>query len=385
MELPKKSQDSIARKSDGTPIRELQIRSENFLNRSTAVYAASGGGKTSVIRDILSSISKFISICFVWCPTEDQNNGYQDMVPRSAIFTNFDPKDILEMIKNIWLRQEASVIAYKRATNSTVLSRLYNRVAKDEDKENWSAINRTRRKITEEFDNTINTCKPEEKGYYEEEKKAILDHLTLIETNFIRKIIKKYENKLRKKSKKSTHHKLTDEELFTLDHLGFNPGICLIFDDCMHAFTKSVQGKKEFRDLFLAGRHNFITILISVHNRSNLEKTINDNISRCIFCSKKVASLAALRIESASKDDINEFKECIMSVFNPSVQYRKLVYITNSPDPFRWLIAKFHPFESNESKRKYVGSRHVSKFLKAVESNGDKLSKDNPFAKLFNM
>ena len=74
-----------------------------------------------------------------------------------------------------------------------------------------------------------------------------------------------------------------------------------------------------------------------------------------------------------------------MSIFNPSMQFRKLVYITNSPDPYRWVIAKFHPFEPDEYKRKYVGSRHVIKYLKSIESDGEKISKDNPFAKLFNM
>ena len=83
------TRDIVARKSDGTPIRELKIRPENFLNRSTAVYAASGGGKTTIMRDIVNTIGKYISLCFVWNPTEDQNLSYQDIVPRAAISVSY--------------------------------------------------------------------------------------------------------------------------------------------------------------------------------------------------------------------------------------------------------------------------------------------------------
>lgn len=370
------SKDTIARKIDGSPIRELKIRPENFLNRSTAIYAASGGGKTTIIRDIIRTIGDFISLCFVWSPTEDQNLGFQDIVPRASIFTEFEPKDIDEMITSIWQRQKASVITYKKATKSKVLVDLFGIVAKSKDKLKLEGICKTREKITRAFDRTIDTCHPEEKGYYEEEKKIIIDNLNLIQTEFFRKVINKRKRKLK-------HRKLSEDEQFCVDNLGFSPAICLVFDDCAHALPIANQKKPNFRNLFLAGRHNYITVLIAVHNRANLDKTINDNISRAIFCSKQVASLASNRIDSASKSDLSEFKHNITSIFNSSVEHRKMVYIGNSPDPFRWIKAKKIDFEEDEDKRKYVGSRYVIKFLKSVESNNDEIPTNNPYAKMF--
>ena len=158
------NRDTIARKLDGTPIRELKIRPENFLNRSTAVYAASGGGKTTIIRDIVNNIGKYISLCFVWSPTEDQNLSYQDIIPRAAIFTEFEQKDVYEMIQKIWQRQKASVIIYKKATKGKVLVDLFNRVAKEKDQIEFRGICKTREKIIKAFDITIESCKAEEKG-----------------------------------------------------------------------------------------------------------------------------------------------------------------------------------------------------------------------------
>ena len=370
------SNDTIARKIDGSPIRELKIRPENFLNRSVAVYAASNGGKTTIMRDIVRTIGDYISVCFVWSPNEDQNLGFQDLVPRASIFTEFEPKDIDEMITSIWQRQKASVITYKKATKSKILIDLFDVVAKTKDRVKLEGICKTRDKITNAFDKRINTCKSEERGFHEEEKKIIIDNLNLIQTEFFRKVINKRKSKLKKR-------RLSEDEQFCVDHLGFSPAICLIFDDCAHRLSLASQKKPDFRNMFLAGRHNYITIIIAVHNRSNLDKTINDNISRAIFCSKPVASLASNRIDSATKSDLLEFKHNISSIFNPAVEHRKMVYISNSPDPFRWIKAKKIEFEEDENKRKYVGSRYVIKFLKSVESNDDEISTNNPYAKMF--
>jgi len=372
------NKDNIARKLDGTPIRELKIRPENFLNRSTAVYAASGGGKTTIIRDIVNTIGKYISLCFVWSPTEDQNLSYQDIVPRAAIFTEFEKDDVYDMIQKIWQRQKASVIIYKRATKDKILIELFDRVAKEKDRIKLKGICDTKAKILRAYDKAIETCKSEEKGHYEEEKKIIEDNLKQIQIEFFRKIISKHKRKLKDK-------KLTDEEKFCVDNLGFSPAICLIFDDCIHALPISMQKKPDFRNLFLAGRHNYITVLIAVHNRANLDKTINDNISRGIFCSRQVASLASHRIDSAGKEDLLEFRHNITSIFNPSVEHRKMVYIGNSPDPFRWIKATYKKYEDDESKRKYVGSKYVVKFLKSIENNNDEIPTDNPYAKMFDL
>ena len=62
-----------------------------------------------------------------------------------------------------------------------------------------------------------------------------------------------------------------------------------------------------------------------------------------------------------------------------------MVYIGNSPDPFRWIKATYKSYEDDESKRKYVGSKYVVKFLKSIENNEDEIPSDNPFAKMFGM
>ena len=146
-----------------------------------------------------------------------------------------------------------------------------------------------------------------------------------------------------------------------------------------------VQKNKKFRDLFLAGRHKGLTIIIAVHNRSNLDKTINDNLHRAIFATKQSAAGASERMDTTGRKEINEIKFIANQVFSADQQYRKLCYISNCPDPYRWLIAKYIPFEPDEKKRKYVGSKYVNRYLKSIESNTETLSKGNQYAKAYGL
>lgn len=371
-------EDESPTKPDGTKIKELKIRPENFLNRSCAIYGKSDSGKTVIMRNILICLDKFISSVFIFSPNEDQNLMFQDIVPRAAIQTEFEEKDIIPFVVALWKRQEASMIAYKKASNPEILVSLYKRIAKAKDDEQLNKIIDYKKQTEQSFNKAIDGAQSEEKGYYKSVKKCIIDHISLVQSIFFKKVIMKNERKLRE-------CKLSSAERWVLDHVGINPFVVLIFDDCMHAIPMKVQKNKHFRDLFLAGRHKGITPIIAVHNRSNLDKTINDNLHRAIFATKQSASQAADRMDTTGRKEINEIKHITNQVFSADQQYRKLGYISNCPDPYRWLIAKFYPYEPDEKKRKYVGSKYVNKFLKSIESKEDTLAKGNQFAKAYGL
>ena len=113
-----------------------------------------------------------------------------------------------------------------------------------------------------------------------------VDEFLLIKYDFLKGEFRKVINKRKRKLK---HRKLSEDEQFCVDNLGFSPAICLVFDDCAHALPIANQKKPNFRNLFLAGRHNYITVLIAVHNRANLDKTINSELitfNLCSMCEK---------------------------------------------------------------------------------------------------
>jgi hypothetical protein len=362
----------------GKPIKELKINAINFLNKSTALYGKSNSGKSSVMRDILLQIREYVSMGYVFSMTEDQNDSFKDIVPRAAIFTDFSQDDVTKFIIQFWQRQKAAVKTYKRATQPSVLVKLYRRVAGKRDDEMLKMIRKYRQKIKERFDKKINKCRPEEKGYYETQQKQVLSTIDDTQVEFFRRVIKKHKKEINKSS-------LSKDEKYTLQYIGFRPHAVLVFDDCIHTFTTSFQNKAEFRSLFVMGRHNYITVILAVHLRSNLQKTINENVANAIFCSKSIAANTAENMDSSCRDEVREFQECIRTIYNPSEPFRKMCYISNCPDPFRWIIAEFHPFEPDEAKRKYIGSRYFVNYCKKVFNHEGAISKDNPFAEMFDI
>ncbi|MAE21852.1 MAG: hypothetical protein CMK92_05415 [Pseudomonas sp.] len=85
----------------GEQVHWTDITASLILNKSVAVYGASGTGKSTIFRNFMNCLVDYIAIYNIYCPSNDSNGGYTGIVPESTIYT--DPSE--ETIVTHWLTQ----------------------------------------------------------------------------------------------------------------------------------------------------------------------------------------------------------------------------------------------------------------------------------------
>ena len=94
-------------------LSKLEITHDLLINRSTLIFGTSSTGKTVLIRDILFNLKDQIPMCHVFCPTNDYNEAYTNMVPKTLIRKELVVSELEDLVK----KQRGRSELYKKVNN----------------------------------------------------------------------------------------------------------------------------------------------------------------------------------------------------------------------------------------------------------------------------
>jgi hypothetical protein len=342
-------------------IPSLNIKASHFLRQTTVLYGDSNTGKSTIIYHIFSVIRKYIPIIIVISPTAASNGDYDDRVPDVLIFKEASK----ELLKAIYSRQEAAASIFRQANDVEVLKSLYKYV-RDSKTDNIARTVQTRYRIA------INRAKREFRSDHsklEEEIENIKETHDDALRNIYRVSVRKHRDYLLRK-------KLNKHQETCLKYLDFNPGLCLVMDDC--AAQIKAWGKDEtIGKIFYQGRHNFITSIYTFQHDKLLDTTFRQNAFISIFTSDKSARAFFNRSSNNfEKSEVKKVESIIVEIFKKGashpIKFQKLVYMRQAKQPYLKYIAKKMP-------KFKVCFPYVQKYCELVKSNEDYIDPDNPF------
>lgn len=303
-----------------------------FLDRTTIVYGESGTGKSTIIVHMLKIMKKYAQQVVVFSPTDPQNHAYScGIVPLPLIHYEVT----LEKLDTLWERQSAMAAVYAKANDKGIIESLYRRVPNQRVEVFVQRANAKKaeaiEKIREQFMDEGTVAKKTE-----EINAKFGEMLTIV----YKKAIYEQRDRLR-----STH--LSEAEKFTIDYLGFNPRIVVIFDDCSAALDeKKIRKSEILKKMFYQNRWVFMTIIIAAHSDKTLNPDIRKNCYLAIFTSKRCAiPFFETRTNSFDTDTIHKAKEAIKCIDEPKRGHRRLAYVRDENKFYVITAQKFPPFE----------------------------------------
>lgn len=333
-------------------LSNLDISSKLFIDKTTVIYGESNTGKSTIIVDILYTLSEQIDQIIVFAPTDRQTNTYgTGLVPLPCIHYVISS----ETLSAIYDRQEALVTTYSKANNPVIIDSLFNKIRGIDN------VKRIIDEIRSKFDNL---------RVVEQSQVSKLDELSAECTRVITNIRKKYITDNRAALSLLD---LTTEEAYCLRYLNLNPKLILIFDDCTVEIKTMAKKSSIFQKFFYQGRHLQTTIIIACHSDICLPPDIKKNVFISMYSSEKCAT-ATFDRASANMSKVNKKSalDACTEVF--MVKWYVLVCIRDS------LMYKYKASLHNGFK---FGSKYIWEFCKMIENDGQPVT-NNRFIGLFN-
>jgi energy-coupling factor transporter ATP-binding protein EcfA2 len=366
--------------SSGKTVPEFRWQTGAFLDYTTVLYGASRSGKSTIIKNIMKILQSHIDQVIVISPTEISNHAYEGLVdstlihdklyladPQGKAKDNTPEKCAIRFLDRVFSRQQLLADMYYRASDIETLESLFRRLpssAKEQirryselsDKKKQTIINLINHQHA--FDAGVRESK------IEEVKKKFKDILL--------KIHKKH---FKDNVKHLLKQNLTEDEKYTLNYIDINPRLLIIFDDCA-ADLKKIFKTESMRKYFYQGRHNFITMLLSVQNDKDIPPPLRANTFVSIYTDLKNC-LVSFEDKTSHTKEVREFvQEAAKQIFTDStIKHRKFVYYRDDPagQEFYWIKAQ-HPL-----KTFHFGSDALRELCNMVRENSKKLDQNNPY------
>jgi len=337
-------------------LEDLRLDYRLFLDRSIALYGASGTGKSAIIIDILKHLNGRADQILVFSPTDPSNKTYSSgVVPPPLIHYEFD----IELLERIWARQEMMAAVYARANNPDVLESLYRKLGLDTVTKMIQKVQDSKREHIEEIMDT----------YFE--KSAQKAKITKIEKQFKELLIMIYKKCIGDNAHRLSGVQLSPEEQFTLKYLNFNPRLVLILDDCA-SDIKKYEKKAVVRKLFYQARHVFITLMIACQDDTDIASSLRKNAFVSVFTSDTCANaFFGRKANDFSREMTKKVEALSMQLRWKPPYFEKLVYLRQENKLYKF-VAEIHDGFC-------FGSSSVRNFCRTIERSGTNMDKNNPF------
>lgn len=328
-----------------------------YLNKSTILFGASNSGKSTILLEILYLLKDQVPNIFVFAPTAEENNAFDNIVPKSLVFQELS----IEKLSQIYKRQQAATKIFNTANNIKDLKYLFEIVAKQDEK---TLVE----KIYLNSELTIRKINNNKKLDFASKKSKIAD-VNEIRAENIKKI---YKSVIRKN--KERFENIKDKYKYIVKYLDFNPNCVVVLDDC-GAELKKFQNNETVKKIIFQGRHSHINIIMTLQDDLNLNSAIKKNAFVNIFTTSQCASAYFERASNSySKKTKEKASKIINYIFSESENgiknYKKLVYLRGHMDPFRCTIADVY-------ENWQFGSPHLWKLCKKLEKNDSNCDFEN--------
>jgi folylpolyglutamate synthase/dihydropteroate synthase len=293
-------------------MKEFDRSVDYFLNRSIILYGASNSGKSTVIKDILFMLKSHIPNICVICPTNDLNSSYDGIVPRPLIH----PEVSEQLLDDILKRQSLNVKLYNLANDITKLEHIYSQLNL-----NSSEIQRLK--------NAYDTVS----------LRVSEDDLSKLTSTHNSALVSAYKKSI---SQCKRLDGLNENDKILVRHININPNFLIIIDDA--AVTANKWCKYDAtKELFFNGRHHKITFMIAMQDDKPLDSMLRKNAFINIFTTEQVCNTYFNRTaNNFTKKEKVEAEANSAKVFNGSERYKKLIYLRESNDKFRYFTARIN-------------------------------------------
>lgn len=321
--------DSYLNVSADIKVKYLEKSAKYYLNRSTILFGASNSGKSTILVEILYLLKNHVPNIFVFAPTAEANNAFDGFIPSPLIYKTVE----ITILKEIYKRQQASTKIYNTVNDIPALRTLFERVA---DNKSIDVA-----KLTYANANAIIQRKKNDININFVEKRSVISEVKEVRDEYL---VKLYKHTIRTNRKRLKNMGISDKEKYIIKYLDFNPNCVVVLDDC-GAILKKFQKEEVVKKIIFQGRHNYINIILTLQDDLNLDSSIKKNSFVNIFTTSRCA---AAYFERGSNSFSKKEKECaakiINYIFTPSAKkdYKKLVYLRDEMNPFRYTIADLY-------------------------------------------
>ncbi len=334
---------------------EYKLEVKNILDKSVLVLGRSGSGKSTIVRDILKTLNGHIDQAVVVNPTIDDNDGYTGIVPRACIHKSLSE----ELLQSIWDRQEALCAKYKEVNRPHIIASLYERSKSDRSER---TIARVRARMQEDIDAVSDDARAAENI-----KKLCEEFILSVKKNEIARAAPRISSSL------------TADERETIKHLSLNPRLALIFDDCTSEIEEHKKSKM-LREIFYAGRHKMITLIIIVHDDGALKPAVKKSSACIIFTDSKSANSFFTRQNNGfSAEERKKYNRAASDIISPpDKQYQKMVFLQDRGVALSFTARRHDPFR--------IGAQIIWDYCEAVERHsGGKRVNNKYMARIDNL
>lgn len=339
---------------------EIQLTSELFYNKSTALYGVTKSGKSKVIRNILKVLSPDVRQVIVVCPSDLQNGDYSGdgLIEPPLIHYEFD----VELLKEIFERNEMMTTIYKKANDLHVLRRLFNKLGIEYIRNAVAHIEELRKSnIKKVHDRYLDASK-------------IAGEVKKINEDFEDVMKRLYKTFIRKYKKNLDMNGLDNDERYCLKYLDFDPSMAVILDDCGSSLQSlSKLDKKVLNDFFIRNRHAMITTLVAVQGDKQIHKDIRLNTFNSIFTDPATANAFFEYKENQFDKEMRAKAKSVIS--KTLVGFQKLLYVREDREFYRFTAQIFTGFK--------FGSRYVNEYCKKVKNKAGGLDRTSKYYKVF--
>ena len=288
----------------GLKVPFLPKDSSLYFGKSTTIFGASSTGKSTIALEILRLLKDRIPMVSIFSPTESENKTYTGTVPAGCIYPTVE----LSKLEAIYHRQKGATKVFNMVNNKVQLRKLFLKVSNVSSRETEVKVTQSAKDIIrrKEADDSIDFI--QKNADIKQINKSLDEYLVTLYKHVIR------ENKRRLKKLN-----ITDQEMYILKYLDFNPEILIIFDDCASMFTLKMQKSKIIQDMFFLGRHLHMTTMFLLHDDKQLESSLRKNSFVNIFTTPQCAHAYFDRSSNNfSKDDKKMASKIIAHVMNPA-------------------------------------------------------------------
>lgn len=362
--------------SDGTRFPPLTVTPEMILNRTTVIYGPSGSGKTVLAKHLLEVVKDHIPQALVFSPSEPSNHSYEGYIDAPFIHYSLalpgkkrvSPKQAaLDFLNAVWKRQEFLTSLFQKANRRDVLGLLFRRLSPRAQKQGLRAITEAhelRRGALSKVRAPGSAPGP------------AADKAKSINEKFERMLVLIYKKFITPELDSLWGvPDLSEDERFSLNYLGLNPNLLLIFDDCA-ADLKPLFGTSEFKRYFYQARHAAITVFLIAQDDTDIPANLRKNAFLSIFTDPIVCRSNFDRpSNNFPKDTRALIGEMIPAVF---VGNRKLVYIRDDPRG-----QKYYHFESPYPTPFRFGSPASHELCRLLRAEESTLDDENPYYDYF--
>lgn len=320
----------------GKVIDPLPKKAEYFDTKMTLLFGATGSGKTTVLNEIMYLLRINIPNVAVLSPTNSSNETFTKKIPKQCIKGWSDPGKNVAFLYKVMARQKAISEIYAKANNMDILISLFD-LLRDRDP---NAVVREK-EILYKFRKHSDSLVSLEHVDKSKQEQVMVD----ARNSALRKV---YKNSIREHKLYLQSLRLSVEQSAAVDYIDMNPKMLLILDDCASKFK--LWFKKHgslMNEIFYEARQYHMSTVITIQDDKAMESEWRKNAMVSIFMSEVIAVSNFQRVSNSfSKSEKKIASEAIDAVFakspDGSKHFRKLVYIRDDPDPFKYTIAKIY-------------------------------------------